>query len=47
MTLANRIVVLSPLKGEAATNLECSSAPLELYHNPDNKFVAGFIGSPR
>lgn len=21
-------------------------APLELYRNPDNKFVAGFIGSP-
>jgi multiple sugar transport system ATP-binding protein len=47
MTLANRIVVLSPLKGEATTNLEQFGTPLELYHNPDNKFVAGFIGSPR
>lgn len=47
MTLANRIVVLSPLKGEATTNLEQFGTPLELYHNPDNKFVAGFIGSPK
>jgi multiple sugar transport system ATP-binding protein len=23
------------------------AAPLELYHNPANRFVAGFIGSPR
>ncbi|MGY3925767.1 ABC transporter ATP-binding protein [Aeromonas simiae] len=47
MTLANRIVVLSPLKGDAETNLEQFGTPLELYHNPDNKFVAGFIGSPK
>jgi lactose/L-arabinose transport system ATP-binding protein len=26
--------------------VEQVGAPLELYHNPDNKFVAGFIGSP-
>ncbi|MBZ6071078.1 ABC transporter ATP-binding protein [Aeromonas schubertii] len=47
MTLANRIVVLSPLKSEAESNLEQFGTPLELYHNPDNKFVAGFIGSPK
>lgn len=47
MTLANRIVVLSPLKADATTNLEQFGTPLELYHNPDNKFVAGFIGSPK
>jgi multiple sugar transport system ATP-binding protein len=47
MTLANRIVVLSPLKGEATSNLEQFGTPLDLYHNPDNKFVAGFIGSPK
>ena len=47
MTLADRIVVLSPLRGDATTNLEQFGPPLELYHNPDNKFVAGFIGSPR
>jgi multiple sugar transport system ATP-binding protein len=47
MTLADKIVVLSPLKGEAPTNLEQFGSPLDLYHNPDNKFVAGFIGSPK
>jgi len=26
--------------------IEQVGAPLELYSNPDNKFVAGFIGSP-
>lgn len=47
MTLADKIVVLSPLADEAMTNLEQYGSPLELYHNPDNKFVAGFIGSPK
>ena len=41
MTLANRIVVLR------AGRIEQVGAPLELYENPDNAFVAGFIGSPR
>ncbi|WP_375230607.1 ABC transporter ATP-binding protein [Roseobacter sp. S98] len=40
MTLADKIVVLR------AGNIEQVGAPLELYRNPDNKFVAGFIGSP-
>ncbi len=40
MTLADKIVVLR--KGK----VEQVGKPLELYHNPDNKFVAGFIGSP-
>ena len=40
MTLADKIVVLR--KGR----VEQVGAPLELYHDPDNKFVAGFIGSP-
>lgn len=40
MTLADRIVVLS------AGKLEQVGSPLELYENPDNLFVAGFIGSP-
>ena len=40
MTLADKIVVLR--KGK----IEQVGAPLELYRNPDNKFVAGFIGSP-
>ncbi len=40
MTLADKIVVLR------AGIIEQVGAPLELYRNPDNKFVAGFIGSP-
>tara|TARA_R110002124_G_scaffold114535_60_gene269875 strand:+ start:9286 stop:10356 length:1071 start_codon:yes stop_codon:yes gene_type:complete len=41
MTLADRIVVLR------AGRVEQVGTPLELYDNPDNLFVAGFIGSPR
>ncbi|TIS99623.1 ABC transporter ATP-binding protein [Mesorhizobium sp.] len=41
MTLAGRIVVLR------AGRIEQVGAPLELYEDPDNSFVAGFIGSPR
>ncbi|MGH8162560.1 MAG: ABC transporter ATP-binding protein [Gammaproteobacteria bacterium] len=40
MTMADRIVVLN--KGV----VEQVGTPLELYHRPDNLFVAGFIGSP-
>jgi multiple sugar transport system ATP-binding protein len=40
MTLADKIVVLR------AGVVEQVGAPLELYRDPDNKFVAGFIGSP-
>ncbi|MEM8692119.1 MAG: sn-glycerol-3-phosphate ABC transporter ATP-binding protein UgpC [Pseudomonadota bacterium] len=40
MTLADKIVVLR------AGYIEQVGAPLDLYRNPDNKFVAGFIGSP-
>jgi ABC-type sugar transport system ATPase subunit len=41
MTLANRIVVLR------AGRIEQVGAPLDLYNEPANLFVAGFIGSPR
>jgi multiple sugar transport system ATP-binding protein len=41
MTLADRIVVLS------AGRIEQVGEPMELYHRPANRFVAGFIGSPR
>ncbi|MAZ17427.1 ABC transporter ATP-binding protein [Oricola sp.] len=41
MTLANKIVVLN------AGRVEQIGAPLDLYNNPQNTFVAGFIGSPR
>ena len=47
MTLADQIVVLSPLQLGAKTNLEQVGKPLELYHYPGNLFVAGFIGSPK
>jgi multiple sugar transport system ATP-binding protein len=47
MTLATKIVVLSPLAEGATTNLEQFGPPLTLYHEPANRFVAGFIGSPK
>ena len=40
MTLADRIVVLRDGR------IEQVDTPMALYHNPDNRFVAGFIGSP-
>ena len=41
MTMADKIVVLR------AGNIEQVGTPLDLYNRPDNKFVAGFIGSPQ
>jgi lactose/L-arabinose transport system ATP-binding protein len=41
MTLADKIVVLR------AGNIEQIGAPLDLYDNPANQFVAGFVGSPK
>jgi multiple sugar transport system ATP-binding protein len=41
MTLADRIVVLQ------AGRVEQVGTPMELYENPGNIFVAGFIGSPK
>ncbi len=40
MTLADTIVVLR------AGRIEQVGKPLDLYNDPDNRFVAGFIGSP-
>ncbi|RYH11678.1 ABC transporter ATP-binding protein [Tropicimonas sp. IMCC6043] len=40
MTLANKIVVLRDGR------IEQVGKPMELYRDPDNKFVGGFIGSP-
>ncbi|TCS51609.1 carbohydrate ABC transporter ATP-binding protein (CUT1 family) [Primorskyibacter sedentarius] len=40
MTMADRIVVLR------AGRVEQIGTPLELYDNPQNMFVAGFLGSP-
>ena len=41
MTMADKIVVLQ------AGRVEQVGSPLDLYHHPNNIFVAGFIGSPR
>ncbi len=41
MTMADKIVVLQ------AGVIEQVGSPLELYRRPRNKFVAGFIGSPK
>jgi multiple sugar transport system ATP-binding protein len=41
MTMADKIVVLN--RG----NIEQVGSPLDLYHRPANRFVAGFIGSPK
>ncbi|WP_312366450.1 sn-glycerol-3-phosphate ABC transporter ATP-binding protein UgpC [Ensifer sp.] len=41
MTLADRIVVLR------AGRIEQQGTPLEIYNRPVNRFVAGFIGSPK
>ncbi|WP_269585349.1 ABC transporter ATP-binding protein [Roseibium sp. Sym1] len=40
MTLADRIVVFN------GGRIEQVGTPMELYHNPANTFVAGFIGAP-
>ncbi|SOC82682.1 lactose/L-arabinose transport system ATP-binding protein [Ensifer adhaerens] len=41
MTLADKIVVLRDGR------IEQVGSPLKLYSDPDNRFVAGFIGSPK
>jgi multiple sugar transport system ATP-binding protein len=41
MTMADRIVVLKDGR------IEQAGSPLELYNRPANRFVAGFIGSPK
>ena len=41
MTMADKIVVLD------AGRIEQVGSPLDLYNNPANLFVAGFIGSPK
>jgi multiple sugar transport system ATP-binding protein len=41
MTMADKIVVLN------GGRIEQVGSPLDLYHRPNNRFVAGFIGSPK
>lgn len=48
MTLADRIVLLhAGADARAYGSIAQVGAPMELYHHPRNRFVAGFIGSPR
>jgi multiple sugar transport system ATP-binding protein len=46
MTLGHRVAVLKPVSVARPDNLQQVAPPAELFHNPDNLFVAGFIGSP-
>ncbi|WP_138261561.1 ABC transporter ATP-binding protein [Streptococcus salivarius] len=50
MTLADRIVIMSSTKNPDGSGtigrIEQIGTPQELYNEPANKFVAGFIGSP-
>ena len=50
MTLADRIVIMSSTKNPDGSGtigrVEQIGSPQELYNQPANKFVAGFIGSP-
>ncbi|MCX5495298.1 sn-glycerol-3-phosphate ABC transporter ATP-binding protein UgpC [Kaistia dalseonensis] len=41
LTMADKIVVLN------AGRIEQVGSPLDLYHRPQNRFVAGFIGNPK
>jgi lactose/L-arabinose transport system ATP-binding protein len=41
MTLADKMVVMN------GGRIQQAGAPLALYDDPDNRFVAGFVGSPR
>ncbi len=46
MTMGDRVAVLSPVSRAEEHNLQQCAPPAELYNNPANLFVAGFIGSP-
>jgi multiple sugar transport system ATP-binding protein len=41
MTMADKVVVLN------GGNIEQVGSPLDLYHQPANLFVAGFLGTPK
>ncbi|MDE1181012.1 sn-glycerol-3-phosphate ABC transporter ATP-binding protein UgpC [Paraburkholderia sp.] len=48
MTLADKIVLLhAGADAERFGSIAQIGAPLDLYHHPKSRFVAGFIGSPR
>ena len=46
MTLGHRVAVLRAVSAKRPYNLQQVAPPTELFNNPANLFVAGFIGSP-
>jgi multiple sugar transport system ATP-binding protein len=46
MTLGHRVAVMRPVSAKRPYNLQQVASPTELFNNPVNLFVAGFIGSP-
>ncbi len=46
MTLGDRVAVLRAVSEQRPYNLQQVGAPTELFNEPNNLFVAGFIGSP-
>jgi len=46
MTLGHRVAVLKAVTTKRPDNLQQVAPPAELFYNPKNLFVAGFIGSP-
>ncbi|GMQ93039.1 MAG: sn-glycerol-3-phosphate ABC transporter ATP-binding protein UgpC [Acidimicrobiia bacterium] len=46
MTLGHRVAVMRPVSAKRPYNLQQVDEPTELFNNPVNLFVAGFIGSP-
>ena len=46
MTLGHRVAVLRAVSVKRPYNLQQVATPTELFNNPANLFVAGFIGSP-
>jgi len=46
MTLGHRVAVLQAVSAKRPYNLAQVAPPTELFNNPANLFVAGFIGSP-
>ncbi|HZJ47621.1 MAG TPA: sn-glycerol-3-phosphate ABC transporter ATP-binding protein UgpC, partial [Acidimicrobiia bacterium] len=46
MTLGHRVAVMRPVSAKRPYNMEQVATPNELFNEPVNLFVAGFIGSP-
>ena len=46
MTLGHRVAVMRPVSAKRPYNMEQVAPPTELFNEPVNLFVAGFIGSP-